>query len=82
MWIEAIVMPRSESRATADEGSRFRDDVLAFLRAHHLLGAVKWMSEPGRLPLITLHCQPRVLEQLRKSSEFEAGRSMSLELYT
>ncbi|WP_224245117.1 hypothetical protein [Hyalangium gracile] len=95
MWIEAIVMPREESRpyrpsrrldrralynAGRDESLEFRATVLNFLQANQLMNAVKWVSEPGSLPMVTLRCQERVLERLRKAPEFEAGKSLSLEL--
>ncbi len=97
MWIEAIVMPREEppssrarrpaarrdTRAPGSEAQQqFRATVLDFLNTHQLMGAVKWVSEPGLLPTVTLHCTPTVLEQLRRAPQFEAGRTMSLELYS
>ena len=96
MWIEAIVMPRENDsrpyrpaprrdrqavyKAAQDESLEFRAAVLNFLQAHQLMGAVKWVSEPGSLPMVTLRCQQRVLEHLRNVPEFEAGQSLSLEL--
>jgi hypothetical protein len=95
MWIEAIVMPREERmpsrpsprrdrraiyQAGCDESLQFRTDVLNYLQHHKLMGSVKWVSEPGSLPLVTLLCQHRVLEHLRNAPQFEAGRSASLEL--
>jgi hypothetical protein len=95
MWIEAIVMPREDSRpyrpsplrdrravytAGCDESLEFRTRLMNFLQAHQLMGAVKWVSEPGSLPMITLRCQERVLERLRKAPEFEAGQSLTLKL--
>jgi hypothetical protein len=95
MWIEAIVMPREEEtpyrpspqrdrralyQAHCTESLRFRDAVVKYLQAQKLMGQVKWMSEPGSLPLVTLRCHERVLERLRQAPEFEAGRSLSLEL--
>lgn len=62
-----------------EESQRFRDAVLGFLQARHLMSAVRWISEPGALPLVTLHCKQVVLEQLRQAPEFEAGVSMHLE---
>jgi len=86
MWIEAIVMPREEPvaprRDAGAENRRFHASLMDYLRSHELLGAVKWVSEPGAFPTITLHCTPRVLEQLRRAPQFEAGRSMGLELHT
>lgn len=66
--------------AGCQESQRFRDAVVRFLEAHHLMGAVKWISEPGSLPQVTLVATARVLEQLRKATEFEAGLTMPLEL--
>jgi hypothetical protein len=43
---------------------------------------VKWVSEPGSLPVVTLRCQERVLERLRKAPQFEAGRSAGLVLHS
>ncbi len=65
-----------------DEGRQFRDAVLGFLQARHLMSAVRWVSEPGALPQVTLHCTLMVLEQLRQAPEFEAGVSMHLEFLT
>jgi hypothetical protein len=96
-WIEATVMPRESTappptpgarsrvalyEAGCTESAQFRADVLRFLQAHRLLGSVRWISEPGSLPMVTLHCQPRVLEQLQREPQFEAGCSMPLEVYT
>jgi hypothetical protein len=65
------------------ETARFRDDLLRWLEAHKLLGAVRSVSEPGgSLPMLTLRCAPRVLDQLRRAPEFEAGATMSLELHS
>ncbi|NMO18904.1 hypothetical protein HPC49_15080 [Pyxidicoccus fallax] len=65
--------------AGREESQRFRDAVVGFLQARHLMSAVRWVSEPGALPLVTLHCTVVVLEQLRQAPEFEAGLSMHLE---
>lgn len=95
MWIEAIVMPRQDRapyrpsprrdrravhQAGCDESLQFRTDVLNYLQSHQLMGSVKWVSEPGCLPLVTLLCQDQVLEHLRNAPQFEAGRSAGLEL--
>jgi hypothetical protein len=95
MWIEAIVMPREEEmpyrpspqrdrralhQAGCRESLRFRDSLVRYLQAQKLMGQVKWMSEPGSLPMVTLRCHERVLEQLRQAPEFEAGRTLSMEL--
>lgn len=96
MWIEAIVMPRENDSkpyrpsprldrravytAGCDESLEFRAMVISFLQANELMGAVKWVSEPGSLPMVTLRCHERVLERLRKAPQFDAGQSLSLEL--
>jgi hypothetical protein len=65
------------------ETARFRDDLMRWLEAHKLLGAVRSVSEPGgSLPMLTLRCAPRVLDQLRRAREFEAGATMPLELHS
>jgi hypothetical protein len=65
------------------ESARFRDDLMRWLESHQLLGAVRSVSEPGgSLPMLTLRCAPRVLDQLRRAPEFEAGASMPLELHS
>ncbi|QQR47118.1 hypothetical protein JKA73_14070 [Myxococcus xanthus] len=71
---------RPAYQAALDEGRRFWDAVLAFLKAHHLMDAVRWISEPGTIPLVTIHCTRIVLERLRQAPEFEAGLSMNLEV--
>jgi hypothetical protein len=65
-----------------DEGRAFHGAVLDFIKARHLLGAVKWMSEPGLLPQVTLVASDRVLEQLQAEPRFAAGRSLSMTLQT
>ena len=95
MWIEAIVMPREEQEsyrpspqrdrralyeACLQQGQQFRQQLLNYLQAHQLMDAVTWVSEPGSLPMVTLRCHEQVLNQLRQAPEFEAGRSLSLEL--
>ncbi len=95
MWIEAIVMPREEDtpympvrsrdrrevhQAGQQQSAHFREAVLRYLESQRLMSAVKWVSEPGCLPMVTLRCQERVLERLRKAPQFEAGRSLSLGL--
>jgi hypothetical protein len=98
MWIEAIVMPREESKtpwrpspqrdrralyqAGRAESQQFREELLNYLQAQKLMGAVKWVSEPGSLPMVTLRCQERVLTRLRKAPQFEAGRSAGLTLHS
>lgn len=74
-----VVDRRGSYAKEAEESRRFRDAVLGFLQARHLMSAVRWVSEPGSLPQVTLHCTVVVLEQLRQAPEFEAGMSMHLE---
>lgn len=69
-------------KAGCEEGRRFRDAVLGFLQARHLMSAVRWISDPGVHAQVTLHCTQGVLEQLRQAPEFEAGVSMHLEFLT
>jgi hypothetical protein len=95
MWIEAIVMPREEDTpyrplpqrdrraihlAGCTESLRFHDAVLNYLQSQKLMNEVKWVSDPGSLPMVTLRCQERVLERLRQAPGFEAGRSLSMAL--
>jgi len=54
---------------------------MRWLEAHHLLGSVRSVSEPGSLPMLHLRCAPRVLDQLRRAPEFEAGAMMPVDLY-
>ena len=98
MFLEIVVMPRearppnrrsSERRGREElahgwreEGKAFHGAVLEFIKAPHLLGAVKWMSEPGMLPQVTLVASDRVLEKLKSEPRFEAARSLSLNLQT
>ena len=96
-WIEILVMPQEEPgpyvpspqrdrslahKAACEDSRQFRDRVLSFLQARHLMGAVRWISEPGSLPMVTLYGTPRVLEQLQQAPQFEAGRTTQLEMYT
>jgi hypothetical protein len=78
--------PRSRAELYQDGKAatlQFRDSLMRWLEAHHLLGAVRAVSEPnGSLPMLTLRCAPRVLDQLRRAPEFEAGTAMSLELHS
>ncbi|WP_223634269.1 hypothetical protein [Corallococcus sp. EGB] len=82
---KASPAPEARSRAELasewrDEGKAFHDAVLEFIKAHHLLGAVKWMSEPGLLPQVTLIASERVLEKLQAEPRFAAGRSLTMNL--
>ncbi|MCP3102363.1 hypothetical protein LZ198_26170 [Myxococcus sp. K15C18031901] len=77
----SVVLDRRVAHARASEESRlFREQVLEFLREHQLMTGVRWISEPGQFPLVTLHCTRAVLEQLRHEPAFDAGLSMPLEL--
>ncbi|SEM84468.1 hypothetical protein SAMN05444354_12446 [Stigmatella aurantiaca] len=93
MWIDAIIMPseepapyrpscrpdRSQVHAKAlTESYQFRTAVLDYLNSHQLMDAVRWVSEPGSLPMVTLSCQQQVLERLQQAPQFEAGRSLGL----
>jgi hypothetical protein len=93
MWIDAIIMPseepapyrpscqRDRSRVHAKalaEGDQFRKSVLDYLKSHQLMDAVRWVSEPGALPFVTLSCQQQVLDRLQQAPQFEAGRSLGL----
>lgn len=96
MWIETIIMPREESepyvpspqrdrrnllKSAHEESRALRDAVLGFLRAHHLSDAVKWMSEPGFLPIITIHCTDFALAKLRDAAEFMVGCAAPVDAY-
>lgn len=97
MWIETIVMPREEpaahyrpaprrdraalQAAACAVGEQFRDTVLSYLQGQALMDSVKWVSDPGSIPLVTLHCTSGVLESLQKDPRFEAGRSLSFTAY-
>jgi hypothetical protein len=96
MWIETIIMPREESepyvpspqrdrrnllKSATEESRALRDAVLRFLSAHQLSDAVKWMSEPGFLPIITIHCTEFALMQLRDAAEFVVGMAAPVDAY-
>lgn len=95
-WVEAMVMPREEApwqpsiqkdrslvhKAACESSEKFRDSVLSFLQAHHVMNAVRWISEAGSTTMVTLYCTPHVLELLQRSQLFDAGRTMGLEVYT
>ena len=82
-WQPSISRDRSHVHKRACEQSKqFRDSVLNFLQSHQLMGAVRWISEPGSTEMVTLYCTTRVLEQLQRSPHFDAGRAASLEMYT
>ncbi|RKH05870.1 hypothetical protein D7V97_23435 [Corallococcus sp. CA053C] len=77
----APVRSRAEVfQAGQAEHARFRESFMRWLEAHQLVGAVRAMSEPGgSLPMLHVRCAPRVLDQLRRAPEFEAGTMMPLE---
>lgn len=80
----AAASPPAPDRArlhaeSCEDGRRFRDAVVGFLKTRQLMNAVRWISEPGATAMVTLHCTVVVLEQLRQVPEFEAGMSMHLE---
>lgn len=62
------------------ESARFHQSFMRWLEERHLLGAVRSVSEPGSMPMLHLRCAPRVLDQLRRAPEFEAGTMMPLDL--
>jgi len=82
--------PREAARSRSDvyqaglaESARLRDDFVRWVEAHKLQGAIRSISEPGgSLPMLTVRCAPRLLDQLRRAPEFEAGTTMPLELHS
>lgn len=62
------------------ESARFHQSFMRWLEEKHLLGSVRSVSEPGSMPMLHLRCAPRVLDQLRRAPEFEAGAMMPLDL--
>jgi hypothetical protein len=62
------------------ESERFHQSFMRWLEEKHLLGSVRSVSEPGSMPMLHLRCAPRVLDQLRRAPEFEAGTMMPLDL--
>jgi hypothetical protein len=96
MWIETIIMPREDSesyvpapqrdrrnvlKAAASEGRALREAVVGYVTAHQLSDAVKWMSEPGFLPIITIHCTDLALAKLREAAEFVVGCAAPIDAY-
>jgi|GEM_PF-873322 len=81
----APVRPPPRSRAEVHqsglaESARFHQSFMRWLEERHLLGSVRSVSEPGSLPMLHLRCAPRVLDQLRREPEFEAGTMLPLDL--
>ncbi|MCP3141458.1 hypothetical protein [Pyxidicoccus xibeiensis] len=96
MWIETIIMPREEPepyvpapqrdrrsllKSATAESRALRDAVLGFLSTNQLADAVRWMSEPGFLPIITIQCTERALEKLRDAAEFVVGCAAPVDAY-
>ncbi|MFP2934011.1 hypothetical protein ACLESO_54580 [Pyxidicoccus sp. 3LG] len=96
MWIETIIMPREESepyvpaprrdrrillKSATEESRALRDAVLGFVSENQLADAVRWMSEPGFLPIITIHCTDFALQKLREAAEFVVGCAAPVEAY-
>jgi hypothetical protein len=78
--------PPPDRRAVYEQGlqenARFRESLMSWLDAHNLRHQVRAVSEEGgSLPMLTLRCAPRVLDQLRRAPEFEAGATMPMEYY-
>ncbi|MCP3136814.1 hypothetical protein [Pyxidicoccus xibeiensis] len=81
----APALPPLRSRAEVHqsglaESARFYQSFMRWIEAHQLQGAVRSVSEPGSLPMLHLRCAPRVLDQLRRTPEFEAGAMMPIKL--
>lgn len=96
MWIETIIMPREESepyvpaqqrdrrnvlKAAASEARALRDAVLGFVSTHELSDGVRWMSEPGFLPIITIQCTDFALSKLREAADFVVGCAAPIDAY-
>ncbi len=81
-----VAAPPPDRRAVYEQGlqenARFRESLMRWLDEHNLRHQVRAVSEEGgSLPILTLRCAPRVLDQLRRAPEFEAGMSMPMEYY-
>jgi hypothetical protein len=81
-----VSAPPPDRRAVYEQGlqenARFRESLMRWLDEHNLRHQVRAVSEEGgSLPILTLRCAPRVLDQLRRAPEFEAGMSMPMEYY-
>lgn len=80
-------MPPPDRRAVYERGlqenARFRESLMRWLDEHNLRHQVRAVSEEGgSLPMLTLRCAPRVLDQLRRAPEFDAGVTMPTEFYS
>ncbi|WP_233576725.1 hypothetical protein [Citreicoccus inhibens] len=71
----------ARAKPVRDEGRHLRDSLLDYLTKNELLDGVRWMSEPGQLPLVTMHCTPQAQERLRKAGQFTVGTGMPLDLH-
>ncbi|QSQ21212.1 hypothetical protein JY651_39440 [Pyxidicoccus parkwayensis] len=81
--MQARPPPRSRAEVHQSglaESERFHQSFMRWLEEKHLLGSVRSVSEPGSMPMLHLRCAPRVLDQLRRAPEFEAGTMMPLDL--
>ncbi len=97
MWIESIILPLEDDSApyvpapqrdrrsglpvAMAESRRLRDAVQSFVSAHDLSDGVKWLSEPGILPLLTLHCTDFALAKLREAPNFVVGSAAPIDAY-
>lgn len=82
-----VSAPPMDRRAVYEQGlqenARFRESLMRWLDEHNLRHQVRAVSdEGGSLPMLTLRCAPRVLDQLRRAPEFEAGMTMPVEFYS
>jgi len=81
-----VPAPPLDRRAVYERGlqenARFRESLMRWLDEHNLRHQVRAVSdEGGSLPMLTLRCAPRVLDQLRRAPEFDAGMTMPVEFY-
>ncbi len=97
MWNESIIMPREDDpepyvpaprrdrRSSVDaamaESRKLRDAVQRFVSAHDLSDGVRWLSEPGLLPVITIHCTDFALGKLREAADFVVGCAAPIDTY-
>ncbi|AEI65037.1 hypothetical protein [Corallococcus macrosporus] len=97
MWIESIIMPREDDSepyvpaprrdrrggvaAALEQSRKLRDAVQGFVSAHDLSDGVRWLSEPGLLPVITIHCTDFALAKLREAADFVVGSAAPIDTY-
>ncbi|NVJ00061.1 hypothetical protein HV824_18285 [Myxococcus sp. AM009] len=97
MWIESIIMPREDDSepyvpaprrdrrsglaAALEESHKLRDTVQRFVSTHDLSDGVRWLSEPGLLPVITIHCTDFALAKLREAADFVVGSAAPIDVY-